>query len=346
MHNRLQALAAFSTTSFILCLFTGIQLKAAEPQPAPRFELLPLPEQQLSFLMDGVEKTKWHFGKNYPRPFFYPFNGPSGVSLTRMGHPGAPNHDHHRSVWFAHYNINGINFWEEFGEGCIRQKMWLAYEDGPKESIMAVLLEWIDGDKTVVMGQELIAALIDMPDGEHALEIQTTMRVPEGRDKVELAKTNFGFLAVRVAKSISGHFGDGTISNSEGLTGEKSTFGKRARWMDYSGSVTVKNKSGRKSVLEGITYYDHPSNPRYPSYWHVREDGWMGASFGMHEKHTITKEKPLRLRYLLHAHSGSYDASKAQKVHAAFSGRKGFEVTERTKPHCQFSVKRKSDNKQ
>ena len=28
-----------------------------------------------------------------------------------MGHPGAPDHDHHRSVWFAHFKVLGIDFW-------------------------------------------------------------------------------------------------------------------------------------------------------------------------------------------------------------------------------------------
>ncbi len=30
-----------------------------------------------------------------------------------MGHPGAPNHDHHRSIWFAHNKLLGIDFWSD-----------------------------------------------------------------------------------------------------------------------------------------------------------------------------------------------------------------------------------------
>ncbi len=54
-----------------------------------------------SFQIDGHERLRWYFGTDYPRPFFHPLVGPSGSSLTRIGHPGAPNHDHHLSIWFA-----------------------------------------------------------------------------------------------------------------------------------------------------------------------------------------------------------------------------------------------------
>ena len=67
----------------------------------------------------------------------------------------------------------------------------------------------------------------------------------------------------------------------------------------------------------------------------------MGASFGMHEGTTITKDSPLTLRYLLHAHSGSYDHDKAELVQQAFAARPGFEVTKGTRKHRQFEVKRR-----
>ena len=78
---------------------------------SPRCQIVPLPDFQASFRIAGRERLRWHFNPHYPRPFFYPFIGPSGESLTRMGHPGAPNHDHHRSIWFAHAVAGGEDFW-------------------------------------------------------------------------------------------------------------------------------------------------------------------------------------------------------------------------------------------
>ncbi|NNE91452.1 MAG: PmoA family protein [Verrucomicrobiales bacterium] len=330
----------FLLTAFFFALPLTAQDAAYKPD---RCEILPLAGHRASLQIDGAEKTRWHWGLEYPRPFFFPFNGPSGVSLTRMGHPGASNHDHHRSVWFAHKDVNGKDFWGDGHGTQIRQKMWFAYEDGDDEAILATLTGWFGKDGTELMEQEIVAALRPMDNGEHALEFQITMRPPANRETVELGKTNFGFLAVRVSKTLSHHFGGGKISNSEGAVGEKNIFGQPARWMDYSGPVVVGEGADRKTVTEGITYFDHPENPRHPVHWHVRSDGWMGAGFCLNEAFTIEKEIPLVLRYLLHAHSGKYDAGRAGKIAAEFAKRPGFEVGKRGTKHRQFEAWRKNE---
>lgn len=322
------------------CLLFPTTLHAEEPFALKRCEILPLPEHQVSFQIDGVEKTRWHFGAEYPRPSFYPFNGPSGTSLTRMGHPGAENHDHHRSMWFAHNSVAGVDFWSDNTDSQVRQKHWYAYNDGDDEAVMASVCGWYDGSGKELMEQDVVAALIPMDNGEHALEIQITMRPPASEQSVELGKTNFGFLAVRVAKTLSIHFGGGSLTNSEAQQGEPEIFGKPARWVDYSGPIAVGTGPERHAVVEGITYFDHPANPRYPTHWHVREDGWMGASFCFQDAYTITPEAPLTLRYLLHAHGGAYDQAKAQAVHDAFAKRAGFVIAKSARPHCQYEVGR------
>jgi len=317
-------------------------LTANDLLQANRCQVIPLAGQQVAFQIDGIEKTRWHFGTSYPRPFFFPFRGPSGASLTRMGHPGAPNHDHHRSVWFAHAKINGHDFWSDNTQCRIRQKSWLAYHDGPDEAIMAASLAWLDPDGSELLTQELVSAILPLPNGEHALEVQITVRLSEeqAQQPLELEKTTFGFFAVRVAKTLSVHFGDGTLTNSEGAIGEKNIFGKPAPWVDYSGSVLVGRGPNRTTRREGITYFDHPSNPRYPTHWHVREDGWMGASSCFLKSFSLEPDQPLTWRYLLHAHSGDYSAAKATKLHTAFAKRPGFQVQKSKKPHLSYEVSR------
>lgn len=307
-----------------------------------RCEILPLPNQQVAMLIDGVEKLRWNFSNNHPRPFFYPFNGPSGTSLTRMGHPGAQNHDHHLSVWFAHHKVNGVSYWADSSKARIRQKHWYRYKDGDEEAVMASVLGWYDEDGMETLEQDVVAALRPLPDGEHALEIQITFRPATGQESVTLEQTNFGLLAVRVSKTVSAYFGGGRISSSEGGVGEKEIFGKAARWMDYSGPVVTGQAETRHVVEEGITYFDHPDNPHYPTHWHVRKDGWMGASFGMNEDWRITRDEPLQLRYLLHCHRNGYSADKANVVHEGFAKRRKFVVRPPVKgeSHRQFEVER------
>jgi Family of unknown function (DUF6807) len=298
----------------------------------PRCEVVPLPDAQASFRIDGVERLRWHFGDSYPRPFFYPLIGPSGAPLTRMGHPGAPDHDHHRSIWFAHEKVLGINFWGDRTPARIRQKSWLCYQDGKDEAVIAVLLGWYDGhDPRELLEQELIVGVRPKPDNETFVELQSTFKPTA--ESLEFGKTNFGFLAVRVAKSISEHFGAGKLTNSEGSTGEPALFGKPAKWVDYSGPV-------RKDETEGITYFDHPANPNHPNAWHVREDGWMGCSVCLNGPITTTRQQPLRLRYLLHAHRGSIHAERAAEVFKEFASLGRYEVTKANVKHTQFAVRR------
>ena len=57
-----------------------------EPKPVPRLQVVPQAYEQASFQRDGVEITRYHFGEGLNRPFLFPVIGPSGRSLTRMGH--------------------------------------------------------------------------------------------------------------------------------------------------------------------------------------------------------------------------------------------------------------------
>lgn len=322
----------------LACVFLPVAGGQARAQDAevkrPACRVVPLPGHRTAFVHGGKEVAVWHHGPQYPRPFFFPFRSPRGTALTRMGHPGAPNHDHHRSIWFAHHKVAGIDFWGDGGKGRVRQKQWLAYEDGDEEAIMAVLLGWFDGEGVELMEQEVVAAWRPGTGSGHELELQLTFR--SVGESLELEKTNFGFLAVRMAKELSAHFGTGELRDSEGRTGEPAIFGKRAKWMDYSGP-TVAVPKGR----EGIAYFDHPANPNFPSHWHVREDGWMGAGFCFGDPHTLEKDDPLILRYLLLGHSGLADRAELSAVATAFARRPGFEVSKSKRRHRQYEVRRR-----
>lgn len=308
------------------------------PYHLPRCQVIPVPDHQASFVIDSQERLRWHFGPNYPRPFFFPFYGPSGATLTRMGHPGAPNHDHHQSIWFAHHKVLGIDFWANGLPPRIRQKEWLAYVDGDNEALLAVKLGWYDGhDPRELLEQELIVSVRpggpaqSAAAGETLVELQSTFRPTA--DMLEFGKTNFGFMAVRVAKNLSAHFGGGTITDSEGRVGEPAIFGNQARWMDYSGPVS-------RDAFEGITYFDHPSNPHHPTHWHVREDGWMGASACFSDPLITTRDRPLVLRYLLHAHAGPANAASAAAVFESFARLPAWSVTKATLKHETWTVRR------
>src|SRR5262245_46631257 len=290
----------------------------------PPVQVVPQPDDQLSFQVEGTERLRWHFAGRYPRPFFFPLLGPSGRSVTRMGHPAAPDHDHHRSLWWGHNNVGGVNFWEERGgTQQIRQEAWAHYQDGEEEAGIVVKLGWHDAHNTPLMQQQLIAVYRPLEKGEGWLEFQATFAPV--MDGLMLAKTNFGFLGLRVAAGLSTHYGGGKLTSSEGAAGEKDIFGKPAKWVDYSGPATA-------DASEGVTWFDHPTNPRHPTSWHVRDDGWMSAAFCLREGYALKKTAPLRLRYGFHVHAGLGDVKAAEARRQALAGTAAWEVAAAERP--------------
>jgi hypothetical protein len=285
-----------------LALVLGLFLVAlsamtmAEPKPAPSVQATPLPYQQVSFESNGHELSRAHFGKDLKRPFLYPVIGPSGHTLTRMGHPHDPvGHSHHNSVWLAHTKVNDVDFWSDTGKGRIVHQRLEKLTDGDKDASATTFNLWIDEAKNQTLLEERRRiTVLPRTGGESLILIDSQF---EAKTDVVFGKTPFGFLGVRMAKNIGVRDGGGTVRNSTGGVNEKEVLWKPARWVDYSGTVTSDIKR-----LEGIAIFDHPKNPNHPSVFHVRDDGWMGASFSFAAPVELGKGKTLRLRYGLYVH--------------------------------------------
>ena len=258
-------------------------------------QVIPLPYDQVSFQRDGVELTRYYFGPGLHRPFLFPINGPSRRSLTRMGHPHDPEtHSHHNSVWISHNDVNGISFWSDNEKGKIRHKRILEFEDSDEQASMVVENEWVNNDGKVLLLEIRRIAILPLANAEWLLTIDMEFKASNGT--ATLGKTPFGMIGVRMAKTIGVNDGGGKIRNSKGAVNEKEVLWKKARWVDYSGATT-------NDKIEGITLFDHPDNPNYPSYFHVRNDGWMGASLTFDGPREIKCSEPLHLRYGLYVHS-------------------------------------------
>ena len=273
----------------------AIAQETPKPKPVPRMQIIPLPYHQASFQRDGVELTRYHFGPELHRPFLFPVMGPSGRSLTRMGHPHDPeSHSHHNSVWISHNDVNGTSFWSDSGKGKIRHKRIVEFDDADEHAFLVAENEWVNNDGKVLLLETRRIMVFPLLNGEWLLTIDMEFKTNDGT--VTLGKTPFGMIGVRMAKTIGVNDGGGKIRNSEGGVNEKEVFWKKARWVDYSGVIT-------NEKLEGITLFDHPDNPNSPACFHVRNDGWMGASLTFDGPREIRPDEPLLLRYGLYVHS-------------------------------------------
>ncbi len=302
------------TTAFcILAAASGVAVgqEVPEPKAVPRLQIVPQPDGQASFQRDGMEITRYHFGPGLNRPFLFPIIGPAGRSLTRMGHPHDPeSHSHHNSVWISHNDVGDVDFWSDRRLGTIRHKRIVQYEDEGKRSTITADNEWVDKDGKVLLSETRRIGVVLLEGKEWLLVIDSTFAA---KDKpVTLGKTPFGVIGVRMAKTIGVNDGGGRIRNSEGGVNEKEIFWKRARWVDYSGAI-------ENGTIEGITLFDHPGNPNHPSHFHVRNDGWMGASLTFEGPREIPRGQVLHLRYGLYVHSDMKLAADIEKQWKRFA---------------------------
>jgi len=292
-----------------VCLATEIALPTAKPVPAA--QAIPLPHHEVSLQRDGFELARFHFEPDAFRPFLFPVIGPSGRSLTRMGHPHDPvGHSHHNSVWISHNNVNGVSFWDDRGKGRILVQRVEQLEDGDEEAAVLTTAQWL-ADGIPLLDERRRTAIHLLPKNEWLLLIDLEL-TPSSTNDVTLGKTPFGLIGVRMAKTIGVRDGGGMIRNSAGGVNEKDVLWTSARWMDYSGPITMKAR-------EGITLMDHPSNPNHPTVFHARDDGWMGASLTFAGPRVLRPGKPLRLRYGLYVHGGVPPVRKLQRCWEDFA---------------------------
>jgi len=298
-------------TSLLCCLPLTLWAQQADEEnpthrrrfhPVPRVQLLPLPNSEVAVMMRGREVTRYYHGPASERPFLYPLNGPSGRSLTRMGHPHDPNgHSHHNSFWVSHHDVSGIDFWGDRGAGKIRHERVGWFVDGDESASMRMHNRWLDTTNDRPLLDEVRdMTFVPLADGEWMLIFDLSLTAVQ--EEVVLGDTPFGLIGVRMAKNIGVHDGGGIILNSEGQIDEEEAFRKPAKWVDYSGRITPSRR-------EGITLMDHPDNPGHPNVFHVRNDGWMGICATHERPVTLKHGESLTVRYglLIHSETGKLE---------------------------------------
>jgi hypothetical protein len=121
------------------------------------------------------------------------------------------------------------------------------------------------------------------------------------------------------------HEGKGTIINAEGVTND-ATWGKRSTWVDYHAP-----KDGK---VYGVAMFDHPKNPRHPTWWHVRSYALFAANpFGKHDFENMKDQKKagdltipagesVTFRWRLYFHTGDEKAAKIAERYKEYAAGK------------------------
>lgn len=264
-------------------------------------------------VMKGDTVIARYIYKDTPKPYLYPILSPAGLAVTR-NYPmktvtGEPtDHPHHRSMFIGYGDINGVDFWTETEKtGKIVQKSidFDPISPGPYWSIHTTN-DWMLPNGKQLASDERKMAFYSCKYGTFVV---TSFKMIASVCGLKFSDSKEGFLGIRVAPSMALKGGKGHILNSEGDTDDKA-WGKRARWVDYTGEVDGK--------VVGITMFDSPANFGYPTYWHARDYGLMAANpFGGKAFTGDAKnESPMELvytasksfTYITLIHDGALDA--------------------------------------
>lgn len=286
---------------------------ASSDQPSlVRFEL---EKTRVTVYLQGELFTRYHFA-DVTRPYLYPVIGPYGDSVTRHWPmkqvPGEQrDHVHHRSLWFAHGDVNGVDFWSEGQKsGKIVHREFVKMERG----MLQAHNEWIGPQDKRVCTDTRTLRFTPLEDGQWYLDFEVTIHASDG--PLRLGDTKEGTMAIRLSPELrlKGPHAKGRILNAQGQR-DGACWGKRAAWVDYRGALNGKQV--------GVAIFDHSDNLRHPTWWHVRDYGLFAANpFGVHDFESkpegtgdvmLREGQSLTLRYRFYFHRDVLDADELQK---------------------------------
>ncbi len=232
------------------------------------------------------------------------------------------DHKHHRSLWYAHGSVNGCDFWsEEKNFGKIVHDGFAEIKSGKEQGTIRSRDKWVASDGTVVCTDERTFRIYNPgAASERMFDFEITLRAAD--KDVLFGDTKEGTMAVRLAETmrLKGKVGHGHIVNSEGVR-DDDTWGKRAGWCDYYGPVEGKTV--------GLAIFDHPQNPRHPTWWHVRDYGLFAANpFGKHDFEklsdksagnlTLAAGQTLTFRYRFYLHEGNEQEARVAEKYVEY----------------------------
>ncbi len=268
--------------------------------------------------------------KKQPRPIFYPLFGPEGAAMTRGFpmdyHEGErKDHPHHQSLWVSHGDVNGHNFWHLGDEqGYQKMKKVNFIESGPVCGRFSVINDWVSEKDEKVLEEKRVVTIWGTPQSGRMIDFDITLTATDEDVKFGDTKEG-GLVSLRVAGSMreeqeSGKKG-GTITNFNGDAGAGEAWGKQSPWCDYSGPVN--------GMTAGLTIMDHPLNPFYPTYYHVRDYGLFTANpFGLSYfkrnkdldgSQVLENGESWHCRYRVYVHTGDVKSGNVSQAYANYA---------------------------
>ncbi len=204
------------------------------------------------------------------RPYFAHVKSLCGIQVTRNYPPqeGDPK-DHatfHPGIWLSFGDINGNDYWRL--KSRVEHEMFVKQPSGgPGSGTFTVRNYYMSADGKDRVLEELVRyTILVRPSG---ILLLTNSTFSSGSGDLDFGDQEEMGLGVRVNTKFTVQYGNGHITNAEGLKDGDGTWGKASKWVDYSGVID------NKTV--GVVIMPDPANFR-PSWFHTRDYGLMAAN--------------------------------------------------------------------
>ena len=283
-------------------------------------------DRKIDVLLDGDIFTTFHYGEEQVKPYLWPVLAHGGAPITRDWPMGERNkstdHPHHESFWTAYGDIDGADFWAFTKDKKGTQKVtgW-DYANNAAYSTISLELTWYNIEGKPVVDEAREYRFYNTPSEQRLFDVSTTVTAKYGDAKFNDTKEG-GMVSLRMNDDLREKGGSGTITNSEGGVGVGETWGKPATWCDYSGSLEGFGKVG-------VTIMDHPTSFRYPTHWHVRDYGLMGANAfgysyfygsesGKNGDHLLKDGESITFNYRIYIHTGDVNEAKVAEQYELY----------------------------
>ena len=288
-------LSTFQTllTVYSCSLFISFPLVLTQARPINiEAKLL---DNQIIITADKKVFTRYKFATTLKKPYFYPVNGP--VSQKSLTAESIEPYPHHNSLFFGCDRVNGANFWQEgIDRGqIVSEGVKLITPKGEKIVFTDTCLWKQPGKEPVIRDTRHIT--ISAPEKDlRFIDFEITL---QPLIDIRIERTNHSLFSARMIPQLSVDSG-GTLTNAEGKTTEKGTWGVASPWCDYYGT--------HNDITEGIAILQHPANRWYPSKWFTRDYGFFSPTpmywpeNGTHIELPKESELTLKYRVVVHAH--------------------------------------------
>ena len=258
-----------------------------------------------------------------PKPYFHPLNTLHGQTVTDFR---PADHTWHTGLAMTMAYLSGLNFWggpsyvhgqgyiQLANNGQIQHHTWLLAECVNNQARLGERLAWITPNGQVWIDEVRHMTAIVADDTNWYLDFEfrltnVSRQTLEFGSPTTQGRPNAGYGGLFWRGPLAWQNPDICLAE---LSDSQAMMGASAAWLAYSGGA-----SDQRATL---VFIDHPTNPRYPNQWFVRDVEYVGVCFAFvfYQAYFLPSDETLTLRYRVAIADGDLSETALNQLTQSF----------------------------